>query len=246
MTEAERTRYLAVFDQAAATPPEGHDSHWLWFIEKFLELPQCYLPAAQEALRQGRWRKAKNPKGYVKTVAQREAIKMGLAPDPYENVHVVIPALDGRGRPMSHDEYIEYLFYDGPVKEGGVWHAREPWNDESEFRDAEGRVIPSFKGRPVPQDLLMLEDDEPDAQLVIDWDKVGDRAGLNEAEQDILEFRLLGFTRELILSELAKDDDDRRGLQAAWRRLTRHMDRVREVLSGQQEGIGRDPPKKVH
>lgn len=227
MTEAERDHYIAIFDQAAATPAEGHDAEWLWLISEVLKLPICYLPAAQEALRQGRWRNARNPKVYLKTVAQREAIRLGLAPDPREGQTLNIPTVPELGRPMSQDEYIDYRSYDGPVKEAGVWRARPSWDDEGD------ELVPRFKGRSVPQDLLVPEDDEPDARMRIDWNKVADRASLDPEERLILQLRLGGFTRDFVLTR-AENEEERRAVQAAWRRLDRHMDTVREVLGGRE------------
>src|SRR5436189_59223 len=78
------------------------------------------------------------------------------------------------------------------------------------YADDEGRKNPEMKGRPVSEDLLMLEDDAPDAKLVINWPKVGARAGLDADEVHILELRSAGLTREVILSKLAQDDVERR------------------------------------
>jgi hypothetical protein len=72
---------------AAAMPIEGHDAEWLRFMDETLKMPGCYLPAAQEILRQNRWRRfignGNNPIGYVKTATYQEAMKMGLALDKY-------------------------------------------------------------------------------------------------------------------------------------------------------------------
>jgi hypothetical protein len=115
-----------------------------------------------------------------------------------------------------HEGYIDYRSYDyGPVKEGGVWQARNE-SEEPIWADEEGREIPVVNGRLVPADLLMLEDDGPDARLVINWPKVGERAGLDAEEVQFLKLRSAGLTREVILNKLAQDAVERRKWQAAW------------------------------
>lgn len=240
MTDLDRAQFLAIFEQAAATPLQGHDHQWVWLIADVLKMPICYLPAVQVALRQGRWRSAKNPRGYIKTVAQREAVALGLAPMSDKGLGLTVPRIPGEQRSMSHDQYIDYMHFDGPVKEGGVWHARDSWDDDLDRRT---RGV-AFGGRLVAHDLLKPEDDEEDARLVIDWQKVAERAGLDEDEGWILELRLSGFTRERILSSVAEDDEERRAYQAAWRRLDRDLPRLQDILWGVNNPVGRGAPQR--
>ena len=69
-----------LFDQ---TTRQGSDREWLHLVVEVLSLPGCYVPAAQKILRQGAWRRhtggSQNPIGYVKTAAEREGLRMGLA-----------------------------------------------------------------------------------------------------------------------------------------------------------------------
>src|SRR6266446_5266285 len=173
MSENERSQLIVIFDQATAAIRGGHDAQWAWLMAQILQLPMQLLPAVQCALLQDRWQNAKNPKSYIKTVAKREALKMGLVDNPSDqdmSLRIPIDLRDKDGRPLSHDAYVDYLSYDGPVKEGGVWHVRD--QDESVSMDEEGRVIPFFGGRPVPEGILVPEEEEPYEGLVVDWDKV--------------------------------------------------------------------------
>ena len=72
-----------LFERLSGNPREVDDNEWLHFISDVLKLPACYLPAAQEILRQGAWRRhtgrGQNPIGYVRTATQREGLRMGLA-----------------------------------------------------------------------------------------------------------------------------------------------------------------------
>ena len=57
---------------------------WVQFMVGVLRLPQWMVPAAQEAVRQHRWKLQPNPIGYIKTATYRISVKMGLAADNYE------------------------------------------------------------------------------------------------------------------------------------------------------------------
>ena len=239
MNDMERSQLIEALEQARAKllPGQdgGPDSQWTALVTGILELPIAYLPAVQTALHQGRWRNAKDPKAYIRRVALREARSMRSGCDP-KSTSLAIPAnlQNDEGEALSLEEYIDFKCADlGVVKEGGKWKACDmPY--EPTFVDDEGREVPVVNGRPVPEDLLMLADDEPDAKLVVNWLLVIERAGLDDEEGDILMMRTSGLSREAILRELAQGDDkERRKWQAAWRRLDRHMDRVRAVSDRQ-------------
>jgi hypothetical protein len=51
-----------------------------------LAVPYQYFPAVLEGIRQNRWRQAKNPKAYLKTIVRREAVKLGLTGSPGRRV----------------------------------------------------------------------------------------------------------------------------------------------------------------
>jgi hypothetical protein len=77
MTDAERNQRMAILDAAAQRPGDEFNEEWEWLVDQ-LGLPEeCFL-AVRETIRQGRSRTAKNPRVYVKTVANREATKMEL------------------------------------------------------------------------------------------------------------------------------------------------------------------------
>jgi len=239
MNDMERWQLIEVLEQATAKllPGQdgGPDAEWTALVTGTLELPIAYLTAVQTALDQGRWRNAKNPKAYIRRVALREARSMRSGRDP-KSTPLAIPAnlQNDEGEALPLEEYIDFRCADlGVVKEGGIWKACDmPY--EPTFVDDEGREVPVVNGRPVPEELLMPEDDEPDAKLVINWLLVIERASLDDEEGDILMMRTSGLSREAILRELAQGDDkERRKWQAAWRRLDRHMDRIRAVFDRQ-------------
>jgi hypothetical protein len=242
ISELKESELMDVLEQATAKLLAGQDfvqpdAEWIALVTGILELPIAFFAAVKMALVQGRWRNVKNPKAYLRKVAKREAQTTNAARDPKSTLKIPQNVVDEDGQPLSYEGYIDHQSYDyGPVKQGGVWQARNE-TEEPIYADDEGRKIPEVNGRPVPLDLVLLEDDGPDATLVINWPKVGERAGLDAAEVRILELRRAGLTREVILNKLARDDEERRKYQTAWRQLDRHMDRVQAVLLGSLKKI---------
>ncbi len=80
---------VSLLRSAASMPAEGHDADWLRLMNDVLKMPGCYLPAAQEVLRQKRWLqytgRGQNPVGYVKKATYQQALRMGLALDKYDS-----------------------------------------------------------------------------------------------------------------------------------------------------------------
>jgi hypothetical protein len=76
-TSISKAEWLGVLETAAKLEVEQSSAVWVWLMQELRLGPQYFL-AVREAVQQGRWRTAKNPKTYIKTVAKREALKMGL------------------------------------------------------------------------------------------------------------------------------------------------------------------------
>jgi hypothetical protein len=235
MNDIERSQWMDVLERATAKLEAGEagpDAEWIALVAGLLDLPPEYLRAVQVALAQRRWSKAKDPKAYVRKVAKREMLNVRPGRDPKSTLEIPNGLRDEDGQPLSYQDFIDDRSYDyGPVKKGTAWQARNP-SEEAIWADEEGRKIPVVNGRPVPEDLLMLEDDGPDAKLVINWPKVAEHAGLDAEETQILKLRLAGVTRDRLLKMLARDDEERRKWQAAWQRLHEHASKVRAIFSG--------------
>lgn len=241
----------ALFDRAGADPPSLTDEEALSLMKKILRLPLSYFPAVQEAIRQGRWRNAENPIGYIRTVAEREAIKLGFE-DPAENVHLMVPRridpTDNDAKPLTHDSYIEYLDHIAsdsmPYKRGGIWHGGAPERDDEEAVNELGEHI-SERERllaKLPAEFLSRDEeleqwlDSPDPIYYPDWEAIGRAAGLDAGECEVLEFRTYGFSRE---KAMALEPRRAKRIQAAWRKFDRN-NRMDSVFSLLRQRI---PPK---
>jgi hypothetical protein len=237
ISELKESELMDVLEQATAKLLAGQDfvqpdAEWIALVTGILELPIAFFAAVKMALVQGRWRNVKNPKAYIRKVARREALKMNAVRDPKSTLQIPQNVSDEDGQPLSYEGYLDYRSYDdGPVKQGGVWQARNA-SEEPIFVDEEGREIPMVNGRPVPEDLRKPEDDGPDAKLVVNFSKVAEAVGLDKDAAQVLEYRTAGVTREVLLNQVAKDDEERRKWQAAWQRVHEHRDKIRALFDG--------------
>jgi predicted DNA-binding WGR domain protein len=89
------------------------------------------------------------------------------------------------------------------------------------------------------QELHSLEDHVADAlldeNLVVDWERVGGLTDLDAGERTVMDLRMIGFGREAALAACATEDD-KRFLQAAWKRFDRHKGAISAALkSGESQ-----------
>lgn len=84
-TSISKAEWLGVLETAAQLNVEQSSAVWVWIMQELRLGPQYFL-AVREAVQQGRWRTAKNPRTYLKTVAKREALKMGLVTEDNGNL----------------------------------------------------------------------------------------------------------------------------------------------------------------
>jgi hypothetical protein len=111
-----------LFAQLTKTARKGHDTEWLRLVVEVLNLPACYLPAAQKILRQGAWRQhtgpGQNPIGYVKTATEREGLRMGLATHRHDRTEPRVPTKD-RPQKRELESRTEELGFDHVDKRRG-------------------------------------------------------------------------------------------------------------------------------
>jgi len=102
-----KAEWLGVLETAAKLSVEQSSAVWMWIMQELRLGPQYFL-AIREAVQQGRWRTAKNPKSYIKTVAKREALKMELVNEGSGNL-VPIGKTRSGGEEITGEETLEYL-----------------------------------------------------------------------------------------------------------------------------------------
>jgi hypothetical protein len=220
-----RQNWLNRLGALASIDPDQMGDEWESLL-KDLGLPlSSWLPVF-EVLKQGRWRNAGDPRAYVKTVAKREAQKLGLA----------------KPKDVMFESYQEAdTQHDGvfvPATVVPEQHGEE-WEDEMR-RERLGSAYREVRLVPRP-DLMVLEE-PPDwyarqveeinagsndrhihlqPKYVPDWEKWAATAGLDSWERRVLTYQRHGMSRERALAE-QPDEISRKALQAAWKRFDRN------------------------
>jgi hypothetical protein len=254
MTDAERNQWMTILDAAGQRPGDEISEEWEWLLDQ-LGLPEEYFLAVLETIRQGRWRTAKNPRAYVKTVAKREATKMGLLSEPTD----ILEILNGpaHGEKFSMEGELDRCAYASETSEAirgddGIWRRGEGWGDEyfSEDNPRAHVSYAQFLRLKMPKELRAhVEHSEEYKTWVdeinagtdefhihmkswdrIDWDKVTELAGFSTWDRLVLTCRLNGISRDQAMAEQS-DEESRKALQAAWRKFDRNgIERIQEAL----------------
>lgn len=239
-----KAEWLGALETAAKLGVEQSSAIWMWMMQELRLGPQYFL-AIREAVRQGRWRTAKNPKAYIKTVAKREALRMGLLNEDSGNL-VPIGKTRSNGGKITGEEALEYLghqydSHDAAKGEDGIWRAgtagaREPGDPVEEhesYREwlasgmpAELAITtpPSDEWKAVVREMnASFEGLDLEARPTVrpDWNKWAAAAGLDEWEMKVLRCRLAGVSREQAMG-LLSDEESRKAMQAAWKRFDRN------------------------
>jgi hypothetical protein len=207
---------LELLSAVASQPFEACEAEWKKVLGS-LRLGILYVPAIQSVLKEGRWMSAPNPIAYVRKSAVRTAVRMGIVYiRPNQTREVLACDLrfaDEDGRELDHDEKLGTALYDYEDKYGrdyGFEHAAEGQLPEGIFND----------------------------ELDIDWERAGELAGLDGGERLVLELQWIGFSRYAAL-RACLTDEDRRYLEAAWKRFERDRERLSEVLKSGKKGRGK-------
>jgi hypothetical protein len=253
---------MGALETAAQVGVEQSSAVWVWIMQELRLGPQYFL-AIREAVQQGRWRTAKNPKSYIKTVARREALKMERVTESSGNL-VSIGSTRSEGEETSGEEALEYLGHhydsrDAAKGEDGIWRAgaagERDYSDPLEEHDSYREWLASG----MSQELTVVTPPSEEWKAAVrkinksaegldlearpsvrpDWIKWAAAAGLDEWEMKVLRCRLAGVSREHAIG-LLPDEESRKALQAAWKRFDRNgMDWLREAAKIKLKKVSR-------
>lgn len=247
-----KAEWLGALETAAKLDVEQSSAVWVWIMQELGLGPQYFL-AIRKAVQQGRWRTARNPKSYIKIVAKREALKMGLVNEDNGNL-VPIGKTRSDGEEISGEEALEYLrhqydSHDAAKGEDGIWRAGaagardlgDPVEEHESYREWLASGMPRELAIVTPpteewkttiremNESFEGLDLEARSSVRPDWNKWAAAAGLDEWEMKVLRCRLAGVSREQAMG-LLPDEESQKALQAAWKRFDRHgMDWLREA-----------------
>jgi hypothetical protein len=204
----DRTRTL--LKTISSKPYEECEKEWREVLG-LLRLKVIYVSAVQTILKEGRWRNKPNPLAYIRKGSIWCAIRIGLVDVPWRDERMVLAAdlnyTDTDGNPVPHDEKLDLALGNYEERVG-------PYYDDGDYD-----VSPSDR---VSGSLLNDADE-------LNWERAAELAGLDAGERIVLDIQLMGLGREKALS-LCYTDEDRKFLQAAWKRFMRHREALRETL----------------
>jgi hypothetical protein len=258
---------MAILDAAAQRPGDEINEEWEWLLDQ-LDLPEEYFLGVLEAVQQGRWRTAKNPWAYVKTVAKREAAKMGLLSEPADILKLVDGPADGKKFSMEGalDYWAQLSETSEAIKsDDGVWRRGGGLDDlrYERYDENNPRAGVSFRGfllSKVSQNLKQVSEpplaikettDRLNAEMndfhihltpsvQIDWGKWADLAGFDKWDRLVLQCRLFKISREQAMAE-QPDEVSRKAVQAAWKRFDRNgVERLQEAQENSRREMSRN------
>lgn len=192
----------AILDTASKSDSRTDPDQWVWLVTKVLRIDGGLLPAVEQLVKDGGWRKAANPVAYLRAATRRLARRMGLA-EP-ANRCIKIRPVSMLGTAMGHDDYLDQLGLEGSKKDGGP-------------------PLPSWdnSGKAHLSNFLDMDLDDDWREAAKFAATVADQLGLDEFERDVIEARLIGANREAFLDS-AETEEQRLAYQAAWRRVSQH------------------------
>ena len=236
MADINTAEWMAVLETVSRQSPDEANAEWEWLMEQLGLGPEYFL-AIYEAVRQGRWRGARDPKAYLKTVAKREAAEMELPAQ--EDARLVFPGeMESDGEKLSQEERLDYIQHEyksaGPSQGAdGVWRPGRGRSSRAKYRELLIAQVPRElrELKEPPEELKeIIEDVNANidgiyirlrALIKANWGAWALAAGLDRWEQEVLRCKLDGVSRERAL-EGEPDEVKRKALQAAWRRFDRN------------------------
>lgn len=259
--ETSREKWIVLLETIAQKRPDQVEGEWAWVMEQLGLGPEYFL-AIHEAVRRGGWREADNPAGYLRTVARREARRLGASGERKPEGLRGVPGFEGwgeevtlgraggtemEGERFSSEELLDHLQYrqdsGKPMPEAdGTWRAAPAWGSDVEGllraqkrKPRRGIVREMTAGSGAlaryAEQLERIRQaegkDERDESYIgegperlPDWPKWAQEAGLSEWEKKAAEYKVgnVGWTEAMAEQP---DEESRRALQAAWRKLER-------------------------
>lgn len=213
-----RAELVVLFERLVDLPYGGNEKLWDEALTA-LNLEQSIQVAVAQVLGEGRWRHAGDPKAYVATAAWNIAKKLNLLNGAYK------PDQAGRGTKESSVSELK------PIRNAN--EERIPYAERMDQLQFQAYDWSNDLIAEIPEEL---RDYDPASPTRINWAEVVNRSVDDEKIRDyvfrVLDAREQGFTRDQLLNS-AGTDEERRGLQAAWKWIERHAEsHIRPVLRG--------------
>jgi len=237
----------------ASKQPEEMGDEWGQLLKE-LGLTNGYYLAVSEVLKQGRWKTAKYPRAYVKKVAAIEARKMRLIETPENDT---LEFYDRNLRFVgSFDDADEKTppaqFKANRLAERAQWENEARYEAESNARMREEQAAESGPFWPsdclTSQTLLAKNPDGSIDRMIWnrrDWQKLGEKAGLDQGEVRVLQYKVDGISREQA-AEQQGSEVSRKAIQASWKRFDRTGKKRKSGIERLQLFLRKTVPDELH
>jgi hypothetical protein len=223
---------IELLNAVATQPYAACEPQWKELLRS-MNLGVAYIPVIQATIQEGRWKSQPNPVAYIRKSAMLCAVRKGIVDRrPRQSREVLATDLqykDADGEPLEHDDRL-----------GTALHNYEQENGPGTSAIYE-------------QDFIVnrLADSVLDDNLEVRWNRVCRLAGMDAGERIVLTLMRNGMARDSALA-VCFSEDDRKILQAAWKRFDRNKEALQYVLisgraapvrRGQQAGLKPDEPQ---
>ncbi|MGH9633403.1 MAG: hypothetical protein ACRD72_01075 [Candidatus Angelobacter sp.] len=203
----------------SSQPFSACEAQWHQLLRR-LFLPISFVPAIQSVLEKGRWKSQPDPMAYVRKGSLRCAARLGIL-DVRRNTRREILATDlsfkdagGKSltpNKMTHDDRLGVALHRHDEQfRTGLGAERGAIYDEDDITNR------------LPSSVL-------DHNLEVKWERVADMAQMDSGERIVLQLQRKGLGRRGALAA-CYTDEDRKLLEAAWRRFDRKKETLKEVL----------------
>jgi hypothetical protein len=201
---------IELLNAVASLPYAACEPQWKELLRS-MNLGVAYIPVIQATIKEGRWKNQPNPVAYVRKSAMLSATRLGIVDRrPKQSREVLASNLqykDADGEPLGHDDRL-----------GTALHNYEQENGPGTSAIYE-------------QDFIVnrLADSVLDDNLEVKWERVCRLAGMDAGERIVLTLLRNSMTRDSALAACFCEDD-RKLLQAAWKRFDRNKESLQYVL----------------
>ncbi|HWS18734.1 MAG TPA: hypothetical protein VN223_11990 [Candidatus Elarobacter sp.] len=201
---------IELLNAVASQPYAACESQWKELL-RLMKLGVAYIPVIQAAIKEGRWRKQPNPMAYIRKSAMLCAVRLGIVDRrPKQSREVLATDLqykDADGEPLNHDDRL-----------GTALHNYEQENGPGTSAIYQEDYI----GNRIADSVL-------DENLEVNWERFCRLAGMDAGERIVLTLLRNSITRDSALAACFSEDD-RKILQAAWKRFDRNKESLQYVL----------------
>jgi hypothetical protein len=201
---------IELLNAVATQPYAACEPQWKELLRS-MKLGVAYIPVIQATIQEGRWKNQPNPVAYIRKSAMLSAARLGIVDRrPQQSREVLATDLqykDADGEPLGHDDRL-----------GTALHNYEQENGPGTSAIYEQDHI-----------VNRVADSVLDDNLEVKWERVIRLAGMDAGERIVLTLLRKGMARDSALAACFSEDD-RKLLQAAWKRFDRNKEALQYVL----------------